>query len=83
MVPGFSRQWVQDVELVRHAYSHAPYGPGGYRRIVEFLSRESGRDGVHFTSDLFGGSYMECALIMAHRAVSRILPGAIAGPLSM
>ncbi|MGE0542170.1 MAG: NAD(P)/FAD-dependent oxidoreductase [Dehalococcoidia bacterium] len=82
LVPGFSPQWVRDVEIVRHAYSHTPYGPGSYRRIVDFLAQEQGQDGLHFTSDLFGGSYMECALIMAHRVVSRIVPGADLDPLT-
>ena len=73
LIPGFSRDWVKEVELVRHTYSHPPYKAGSYKKIVKFQEQENGDDGLYFASDVFGGSYMECALIYAHKAVSRIL----------
>jgi protoporphyrinogen oxidase len=73
LLPEFDRRWVEHIELVRHPYSHPPYGTGSYQRITDFVEREQGQDGLHIASDLFGGSYMECALIQAHRVVSRIL----------
>jgi protoporphyrinogen oxidase len=73
LLPDFKREWVVDTELVRHEYSHPPYGTGSYQRITDFLATEQGQDGLHFATDLLGGSYMECALIQAHKAVSRIL----------
>jgi oxygen-dependent protoporphyrinogen oxidase len=77
LLPEFDQSWVEDVEVVRHSYSHPPYGPGSYRRIVDFTAAERGQDGVHFVSDMFGGSYMECALIMAEKAVDRIRAGLV------
>ena len=72
MVPDFSNHWIEEIRVLRHAYSHPPYAAGSYAKIVAFKERAEALDGLSFVSDLFGGSYMECTLISAAEAVKRV-----------
>lgn len=73
LVPGLSEQWIQDIELVKHSYSHLPYSPGMYEKISKFTNGEESTNRVHIVSDLFGGSYMECSLIRANTIYERVM----------
>jgi protoporphyrinogen oxidase len=70
MVPGFSR-WIEEAAVYSHPYGQAPYSTGSYRRVLDFLESAKTLKGVSFASDLFGGSYMECAMASAAAAVNR------------
>lgn len=71
MIPGVSK-WIDDAMVFRHPYHVAEYPIGTYRRIIEFLRQSERLNGVSFVSDLFGGSYIEGALLSAAKAVNRV-----------
>jgi len=71
MIPGFSH-WVEEAVVFRHPYGIARYPAGAYRRVLDFMEEARRLEGVSFVSDLFGGCYMEAAMISAADAVHRV-----------
>jgi protoporphyrinogen oxidase len=71
MIPGFSH-WVEEAVVFRHPYGIARYPAGAYRRVLDFMDEARRLEGVSFVSDLFGGCYMEAAMISAADAVRRV-----------
>jgi protoporphyrinogen oxidase len=71
MIPGFSH-WVEEAVVFRHPYGIARYPAGAYRRVLDFREQARQLEGVSFVSDLFGGCYMEAAMISAAEAVRRV-----------
>ena len=48
------------------------YPPGSYRKVLDFKEKAKDLKGVSFVSDIFGGCFMEAAMVSANEAVKRV-----------
>jgi len=72
MIPGISN-WVEDATVFRHKEAGMGHYPtGSYRRILDFKQKAKDLRGVSFVSDIFGGCFMEAAMVSAAEAVKRV-----------
>ena len=51
------------------------YPTGSYRKVLDFKEKAKDLRGVSFVSDIFGGCFMEAAMISAAEAVTRVCSG--------
>jgi protoporphyrinogen oxidase len=72
MVPGISG-WVEEARVFWHKEAGMGHYPAGsYRKVLDFKEKTKDLKGVSFVSDIFGGCFMEAAMISAAEAVTRV-----------
>jgi hypothetical protein len=71
MIPGFDG-YIEDATVYRHVSGSARYPVGAYRQIVDFKEKAEHLKGISFVGDVFGGAYMEAAMVSAEAAVRRV-----------
>lgn len=71
LIPGFS-QYIAHTEVVRHPYVETEFEMGAYRRVMDFKENAKDLQGVSFVGGIFGGCFIEAAVVSAETAVTRI-----------
>ena len=65
--------WVEEARVFWHKEAGmGHYPPGSYRRVLDFKEKARHLKGVSFVSDIFGGCFMEAAMVSAAEAVKRV-----------
>lgn len=72
LIPGFSKSWIEHGEVFHHTFSHPPYGPGSYKKVLNFKKKANSLRGLSFVGDVFGGAYIEASLRSAASAVKQV-----------
>jgi protoporphyrinogen oxidase len=72
VMPGLSG-WVEEARVFWHREAGmGHYPPGSYRKVLDFKEKAKDLKGVSFVSDIFGGCFMEAAMVSAAEAVKRV-----------
>jgi protoporphyrinogen oxidase len=72
MIPGITG-WVEEARVFWHKEAGMGHYPtGSYRRVLDFKQKAKDLKGVSFVSDIFGGCFMEAAMVSAADAVKRV-----------
>jgi protoporphyrinogen oxidase len=72
MIPGITG-WVEEARVFWHKEAGMGHYPtGSYRRVLDFKKKAKDLKGVSFVSDIFGGCFMEAAMVSAAEAVRRV-----------
>lgn len=72
MIPGISG-WVDEAQVFWHKKAGMGHFPtGSYKKVLDFKEKAKDLKGVSFVSDMFGGCFMEAAMISANEAVKRV-----------
>jgi len=72
MIPGISN-WVEEARVFWHKEAGMGHFPtGSYRKVLDFKKKVKDLKGVSFVGDIFGGCFMEAAMISAAEAVKRV-----------
>jgi protoporphyrinogen oxidase len=72
VIPGITG-WVEEARVFWHEKAGMGHYPTGmYRRVLDFKEKAKDLQGVSFVSDIFGGCFMEAAMVSAAEAVERI-----------
>lgn len=72
VIPGITG-WVEEARVFWHKEAGMGHYPtGSYRRVLDFKEKAKELKGVSFVSDIFGGCFMEAAMVSAAEAVRRV-----------
>ncbi len=72
VIPGITG-WVEEARVFWHKEAGMGHYPtGSYRRVLDFKEKAKDLRGVSFVSDIFGGCFMEAAMVSANEAVKRV-----------
>jgi protoporphyrinogen oxidase len=72
VIPGIAG-WVEEARVFWHKEAGMGHYPtGSYRRVLDFKEKAKDLKGVSFVSDIFGGCFMEAAMVSAAEAVKRV-----------
>ena len=72
VIPGITG-WVEEARVFWHKEAGMGHYPtGSYRRVLDFKEKAKDLRGVSFVSDIFGGCFMEAAMVSAAEAVKRV-----------
>jgi protoporphyrinogen oxidase len=72
VIPGITG-WVEEARVFWHEKAGMGHYPAGsYRRVLDFKEKAKDLKGVSFVSDIFGGCFMEAAMVSAAEAVKRV-----------
>ena len=72
VIPGITG-WVEEARVFWHKEAGMGHYPtGSYRRVLDFKVKAKDLKGVSFVSDIFGGCFMEAAMVSAAEAVKRV-----------
>jgi protoporphyrinogen oxidase len=72
VIPGISG-WVEEARVFWHKEAGMGHYPtGSYRKVLDFREKAKSLRGVSFVSDIFGGCFMEAAMVSAAEAVKRV-----------
>jgi protoporphyrinogen oxidase len=72
VIPGLSHS-VEEARVFWHQEAGMGHYPAGsYRKVLEFKEKARGVPGLSFVSDIFGGCFMEAAMVSAAEAVKRV-----------
>ena len=72
VIPGITG-WVEEARVFWHKEAGMGHYPtGSYRRVLDFKEKAKDLPGVSFVSDIFGGCFMEAAMVSANEAVKRV-----------
>jgi len=71
MIPGFDG-FIEEATVHRHTSGSPRFPAGAYRQIADFKEKAKHLKGISFVGDVFGGGYMEAAMVSAEAAVQRV-----------
>jgi protoporphyrinogen oxidase len=72
VIPGITG-WVEEARVFWHKEAGMGHYPtGSYRKVLDFKEKARDLKGVSFVSDIFGGCFMEAAMVSASEAVKRV-----------
>ena len=72
VIPGITG-WVEEARVFWHKEAGMGHYPtGSYRKVLDFKEKARDLRGVSFVSDIFGGCFMEAAMVSANEAVKRV-----------
>jgi protoporphyrinogen oxidase len=72
VIPGITG-WVEEARVFWHKEAGMGHYPtGSYRRVLDFKEKAEDLRGVSFVGDIFGGCFMEAAMVSAAEAVKRV-----------
>jgi protoporphyrinogen oxidase len=72
VIPGITG-WVEEARVFWHKEAGMGHYPAGsYRRVLDFKEKAKDLRGVSFVGDIFGGCFMEAAMVSAAEAVKRV-----------